>query len=499
MMPTTPNFVFLFLVTIAATAQTTSAANPDSATFDPDGTAHITRVVPMPTTISPEARQWLKDIEGEQTQTATLAERRARTERWQKSQSAEAKRIFPVNVEPMTIAGVQTDIITPLTMPDENKTRVLINLHGGGFNLDSGSLIEGIPICNLAKIKVVSVYYRLAPENPFPAAVDDVVAVYKELLKTYKPRSIGIFGTSAGGILTAEVTVKLKQLGLPFPGALGLFTMLADFSHTSDSQQLFALNGLAGGIAPQDPNGGHDGEYLGKTDPRDPVLSPLFADLHGLPPSLLVTGTRDALLSNTTIFHRALLHAGVDAQLLVFEAMPHAFWYHFQLPETTEALNMMAQFFEEKLGAQVGDEPQTASSKNTAVEKDVRAFMQQVAHDVSQEGPSAWLRHFADSPSFFMAVNGQMAFPDSATATSVIHDLSQSMKSIELHWGDDLRVDPLTATLAVVATSYHEVMVFSSGQRMDGPGFFTGVVEHRDGRWQFRDVHWSVAPPPAGH
>jgi hypothetical protein len=73
------------------------------------------------------------------------------------------------------------------------------------------------------------------------------------------------------------------------------------------------------------------------------------------------------------------------------------------------------------------------------------------------------------------------------------------MKSIELHWGDDLRVDPLTATLAVVATSYHEVMVFSSGQRMDGPGFFTGVVEHRDGRWQFRDVHCSVAPPPAGH
>jgi len=235
-------------------------------------------------------------------------------------------------------------------MPDENRTRVLINLHGGGFNSDSGSLIEGIPICNLAKIKVVSVYYRLAPENPFPAAVDDVVAVYKELLKTYKPRSIGIFGTSAGGILTAEVTVKLKQLGLPLPGALGLFTMLADFSRTSDSQQLFALNGLSGSMAPQDPNGGHDVEYVGKTNLRDPVLSPLFADLHGFPPSLLVTGTRDALLSSTTIFHRALLQAGVDAQLLVFEAMPHAFWYHFQFRETREALDIMAKFFNEKVG-----------------------------------------------------------------------------------------------------------------------------------------------------
>jgi acetyl esterase/lipase len=307
------------------------------------------RVVPMPSTVSPEAQQWLKDIEREQSQTTNLAERRAGTERWQKSQSAEARRIFPVNVEPLTLAGVQTDIITPLTMPQENKARVLINLHGGGFNSDSGSLIEGIPICNLTKIKVVSVYYRLAPENPFPAAVDDVITVYKELLKTYKPRNIGIFGTSAGGILTAEVTVRLKQLGLPLPGALGLFTMLADFSRTSDSQQWFALNGLSGSIAPQDPNAGHDDEYVGKTDRRDPVLSPLFADLHGFPPALLVTGTRDALLSSTTIFHRALLHAGVDAQLLVFEAMPHAFWYHFQFPETNEALDMMAKFFDEKV------------------------------------------------------------------------------------------------------------------------------------------------------
>ena len=83
---------------------------------------------------------------------------------------------------------------------------------------------------------------------------------------------------------------------------------------------------------------------------RDPVLSPLFADMHGFPPSLLVTGTRDALLSSTSIFHRALLHVGVDAQLLVFEAMPHAFWYHFEFPETREALEMMAKFFGEKLG-----------------------------------------------------------------------------------------------------------------------------------------------------
>ena len=342
--------IFPLLLTIPAMTQATPATNPDSTTFDADGTAHITRLVPMPSTVSPEAQQWLKNIEREQPQPKDMAEIRARTDAWRKSQSAEAKRLFPVNVEETTTAGVRTDIITPLTMPEANRKRVLINLHGGGFISDSGSLIEGIPIAYLAKMKVVSVYYRLAPENPFPAAVDDVVAVYKELLKTYQPRSIGIFGTSAGAILTGEVAVKLKQLGLPLPSALGMFSTHPDFSRPTDSQQLFALNGFSGNVSPKDPNRPPDDAYAGKTDRKDPVLSPLFSDLHGMPPSLLVTSTRDLLLSDTSMFHLALLHAGVDSQLLVFEALPHAFWYHFQLPETREALDMMARFLDEKVG-----------------------------------------------------------------------------------------------------------------------------------------------------
>lgn len=338
------------LMTPVLIAQRSQSSNPDTAAFDPDGTAHVTRVVPMPTTVSPEAQQWLKQIEHESPQPHDLAEQRKGTDAWRKFDSEEARKKFPAKITETTTAGVRTDIIEPLEMPATNKNKVLINLHGGGFITDSGSLIEGIPIANLAKVKVVSVYYRLAPENPFPAAVDDVVAVYKELLKTYKPRNIGIFGTSAGAILTAEVAVKLKQSGLPLPGALGFFSGLADFSRTADSQQLFALNGFSGSIAPQDPNTGHDDPYVGKTDRRDPVLSPLFADLHGFPPTLLVTGTRDALLSNTAIFHLALLRAGVDARLLVYEAMPHAFWYHFDLPETQEALEAMAKFFDEHIG-----------------------------------------------------------------------------------------------------------------------------------------------------
>src|SRR5947209_17394223 len=305
----------MLLLAVSAAAQTTAAPNSDSATFDPDGTAHISRAVPMPATISPEAQQWLKEIEHEGPQSKDLAEIRRGTDEWRKRDSAEALRLYPVKVEGKNIAGVQTDIITPIDAPDANKNRVLINLHGGGFISDSGSLIEGIPIAYLTKIKVVSVYYRLAPENPFPAAVDDVVAVYKELLKSYQPRSIGIFGTSAGAILTGEVVVKFKQLGLPLPAALGMFSTLADFSRPSDSQRLFSLTGFTATLAPQDSDRPHDEDYVGKTDPKNPVLSPVFADLHGLPPSLLVTSTRDLLLSNTSIFDRALLRAGVNAQL----------------------------------------------------------------------------------------------------------------------------------------------------------------------------------------
>lgn len=339
----------VFALAASLAAQSAPAAQKDSATFDPDGTAHITRVVPMPTTVSPEAQKWLDSLTHNSSGPESLAERRAHTDEWRAKDSAEARKLYPVNVEEANTGGVRTDIITPLAMPAENKSKVLINLHGGGFNSDSGSLIEGVPIANLAKIKVVSAYYRLAPENPFPAAVDDVVAVYKELLKSYKPQSIGIFGTSAGAILTAEATVRFKQLGLPLPGALGIFSGLADFSQVGDARQLFSLNGFPGQMEPVDPNHLPDDQYVGKADRKDPVLSPMYADLHGMPPSLLVTSTRDLLLSDTALFHRALLRAGNDCQLVVFEALPHAFWYHFQLPETREALELMASFLGKKL------------------------------------------------------------------------------------------------------------------------------------------------------
>jgi len=326
----------------------------DASRIAADGTAYVTRVVPVPGTISPEAQKVVARVQSDAAVPETLEERRAKTDRWQAGAGEAMKKIYPANVAADTIAGVPVRVVTPLNIASEERAaekrdRVLINLHGGGFNADSGSLTETIPMANLTGMKVIAVLYRLAPEHPFPAGLDDAVAVYKELLKKYKPAHIAIYGTSAGAILTAEVTVKLKQLGLPLPGATGIFSGLGDFSQAGDSTALFALNGLAGHLDPPKP-GVQDAEYVGATDAKDPVLSPLYADLAGLPPTLFITSGRDLLLSGTTVLHRAYLRAGVDAQLVVFEALAHAFWNNPALPESKEADQIMAKFFERHLG-----------------------------------------------------------------------------------------------------------------------------------------------------
>jgi acetyl esterase/lipase len=324
------------------------APNADTSYIDADGTAHITRLIPVPSDLSPEAKKSISRQVSDAPHPQSLEERRHGTDVWQAHAGDVSAELYPVHRAKDTIAGVPVWIITPPT--DEDPDRVLINLHGGGFNSDSGSFTESIPIANLTKIKVVAVLYRLAPEHPFPAGLDDAVAVYRELLKTYKPAHIAIYGTSAGAILTGEVAVRLKQLNLPLPGALGIFSGMGDFSRDGDSLSMYALNGLSGHLDPPKP-GTRNSEYSGSTDPRDPLLSPLFADLHGMPPTLFITSGRDILFSGTSILHRAFLRAGNDnAQLVVFEGLPHAFWNDPNLPESKEADQLMAHFFLKHLG-----------------------------------------------------------------------------------------------------------------------------------------------------
>ena len=138
----------------------------------------------------------------------------------------------------------------------------------------------------------------------------------------------------------------------------------------------------------------------------------------------------------------------------------------------------------------------TSSARFAEVAHDVQSFTRSVADNVTQQGPSAWQRYFENSPSFFMAVDGHIQFPDGASAQAAIPSLARTIKRIELQWGDSLRVDPLTQELAVVAVPWHETLAFSNGSRQDSSGYFTAVAERRDGRWQFRNAHWSTVPPP---
>ena len=140
--------------------------------------------------------------------------------------------------------------------------------------------------------------------------------------------------------------------------------------------------------------------------------------------------------------------------------------------------------------------PQSQTAASAAqVEDSVRAFMQTVAHDVTEGGPIAWREHFSDGPAFFMAVDGHMVFPSGEAAAAGIQGVALQIKHIELVWNGDVRVDPLTPELAVIATPWHEVQVNAAGTRIEESGFLTGIAEYRKGHWQFRDVHWSLAAP----
>jgi hypothetical protein len=147
-------------------------------------------------------------------------------------------------------------------------------------------------------------------------------------------------------------------------------------------------------------------------------------------------------------------------------------------------------------GCSTGDPQRLTSARTAEVDKEVRAFAQDVARGVTKEGPTAWRRYFSESPEFFMAAEGRLAFSNGASAIAAIPELARTIKQIDLQWGEDLRVDPLTADLAVMAAPYREVRTNAAGDRLNEAGYFTATTQFKDGRWQFRNAHWSVVVPP---
>lgn len=149
------------------------------------------------------------------------------------------------------------------------------------------------------------------------------------------------------------------------------------------------------------------------------------------------------------------------------------------------------------LSAGCGTSPRQLTATRTAeIDKEVRAFAQDVARGVTQEGPTAWRRYFSEGPEFFLAAEGRLAFPNGASAIAALPEVARSIKQIDLQWGEELRVDPLAPDLAMMATPYHEIRIGPTGGRVSEAGYFTGTTEYKGGHWQFRNAHWSVVVPP---
>jgi monoterpene epsilon-lactone hydrolase len=205
-------------------------------------------------------------------------------------------------------------------------------------------------MAGFGRMKVISVDYRMSPDFPYPAGLDDAIAVWKELVKSNNPANMAVFGTSAGGGMTLAMVLRAKQEGLPLPAAIAPGSPASDLTGTGDS---YATNeGVDNALVSYRPFGEAAANlYANGHDLKEPLLSPIYGDFSGFPPAIVLSGTRDLQLSDAVNVHRKLLRAGVVAELHVFEGQSHAqFQADVSAPETREAFEQIAAFFDHHLG-----------------------------------------------------------------------------------------------------------------------------------------------------
>ncbi len=229
-----------------------------------------------------------------------------------------------VTVDEERMGGIGTHRVTPPEIDPRHRDHLFVYIHGGAYVLNAAEagLPEAILIAARTKMPVLSVDYRMPPQYPFPAALDDVVAVWEQLLATHSATSMAMGGVSAGGGLILAAVQKLISEGEQIPGALYAGTPWTDLTNTGDSYHtnegvdrlLVTYEGFLAAAAHL---------YAGSRDLTDPLVSPVYGDFTGFPPTFLVTGTRDLFLSNTVRTHTKLRAAGVTADLLVFEGVSH--------------------------------------------------------------------------------------------------------------------------------------------------------------------------------
>jgi acetyl esterase/lipase len=348
------------------------AEAPPAVLVDADGTVHLPPLaVPLSSYLSPQARagtaayfRFLQTPASElfmrPPEPASLAEQRRQFAEHYRPVLERVKQLYPTQSAAATLGGVRVDVITPAAgIAAGNKDRVLINLHGGGFSMGAQTMsaLESIPVASLGRIKVVTVDYRQALEYKFPAASEDVATVYRELLKTYRPQSIGIYGCSAGGFLTAEAVAWIQKEHLPAPGAIGIFCASASGWFGGDSRYLaLPLIGIktTSQVATQRHPSVPDRAYFSEADLNDPLVVPMNSPsvMARFPPTLLITSTRDNAMSSVVHTHAQLIKLGVEADLHVWEGLPHSFFtFEPDFPESREVWDVVVRFFDTHLSA----------------------------------------------------------------------------------------------------------------------------------------------------
>jgi epsilon-lactone hydrolase len=336
-----------------------------SASIGPDGTVHLPSFdLPLSSYMSEQAQksfiETARRAAEEGPEPTSIYEIRKKVDIDMQQRVKALRASYPVDVRESTINGVRTDIITPQQgIPSSHRNYLLIDLHGGGFGAGAVwlGLVESIPISSIGRFKVVTVDYRMAPEYQFPAASEDVAAVYSYFLKQYRPQDIGIYGCSAGGILSAMTVAWLRHAGKPAPGALGILSAsaFAGFganpsvrgSWGGDSRYVASLFSSA-----EKPVLSFPMPYLSKVGLDDPLVSPAISPtmLAQFPPTLLLTGTRAYDLSAAIQTQRELTRVGVEADLQLWDGMGHCFFLDGSLPESREAFGVIVKFFDDHLG-----------------------------------------------------------------------------------------------------------------------------------------------------
>ncbi|HEX3603820.1 MAG TPA: alpha/beta hydrolase [Steroidobacteraceae bacterium] len=336
-------------------AQDAASARRPKVTVEAGGTVEVpAQTVPLSVFLSPEAKayvaQHLKDM-----QDPEVLQQDAGVPRFMKGYLVRDHQRFAVAKSDEKIGGVHVYDYTPKSgISAKNKHRILINLHGGAFRgcWPGCAELESLPIAALGKVQVISVDYREGPDNRFPAASEDVAAVYRELLKTHKPANIGIYGCSAGGLQTAMSVAWFQKHSLPTPGAIGIFCASAGTVVGGDALFTAMPFGEARLAQPATPGAKSPPGYFSGTDPNDPVVSPINSAtvLAKFPPTLIITGTRDFELSSALHTHEQLVKLGVETELHVWEGLFHGFFYNADIPESNDAFNVMIRFFDRHLG-----------------------------------------------------------------------------------------------------------------------------------------------------